>query len=169
MNLYQASSKFKALMIKCEEYAKENDGVIEDLMLAEIENAEASVEEAISDCLIMAKNEQIFQLSAKNEIERLSVMLKRSQIRHESMINLAVSCGAKPCKTAQYELKLSKSEAVIIDDESKLSVLLITKKTTTAPNKAAIKKAIKAGEEIEGAHIEKREVFKMPPLKNISL
>ena len=169
MNWYKVSEEYEALMLKVEEYAKDHGGEIEDHILDELTNADANMAEAQEWALLRAKQEQLFAQSCKEEIARLKAKMDHANVSHEKFISIAVKLGAVPCKTAQYELKLSKSEAVVIDDESKLSVLLITEKKTTAPNKTAIKKAIKAGETVEGAHIEKRETFKMPELKKVTL
>lgn len=60
-----------------------------------------------------------------------------------------------PFKTIRVNVTYRKSEAVIIDDISKLGAGFVKYAEPTA-DKTAIKKAIKAGEAIEGAHIEER-------------
>lgn len=53
------------------------------------------------------------------------------------------------------KLLIDRDECVIVDDDLMLDPEYVTVKTTTAPDKSAIKKAIKAGKEVAGAHIQK--------------
>ncbi len=52
-----------------------------------------------------------------------------------------------------HELSSRKSSAVEIDDEAALAPEWLTVKTTTQPDKAAIKQALKAGQQIPGAQL----------------
>ncbi len=52
-----------------------------------------------------------------------------------------------------HELSSRKSQAVEIDDEQALAPEWLTVKTTTQPDKAAIKEALKAGQQIPGAQL----------------
>jgi hypothetical protein len=56
-------------------------------------------------------------------------------------------------KTATLKINFRKSESVEIFDEALLTPEYLTTKTTTTPNKTAIKDAIKAGSEVQGATI----------------
>lgn len=56
-------------------------------------------------------------------------------------------------KTIRCAVTFRKSEKVEITDESKIPQELLTVKYTTAPDKAAIKEALKAGEIIEGCSL----------------
>jgi len=49
--------------------------------------------------------------------------------------------------------------SVIIDDESLLPESMVRTKTTTAPDKAAIKKAIQSGEHVAGARVVQNETL----------
>lgn len=53
------------------------------------------------------------------------------------------------------KLLMERDEVVVIDDDLLLAPEFVTVTTTTAPDKAAIKRAIKAGDEVAGAHIQK--------------
>lgn len=63
---------------------------------------------------------------------------------------LAMACGGQKFNTWRCAVNFRKSERVDIVDESKIPQELLTVKYTTAPDKAAIKEALKAGEIIEG-------------------
>lgn len=65
---------------------------------------------------------------------------------------LAQACDGQKFSSAKCEISFRKSESVSVSDESQIPAEFIRTKTTTttAPDKAAIKKAIKNGQEIGG-------------------
>ena len=63
---------------------------------------------------------------------------------------LLESLKGEKFKTIRCSVTFRKSERVDIADESKIPQELLTVKYTTAPDKAAIKEALKAGDTIEG-------------------
>ncbi len=63
--------------------------------------------------------------------------------------------GSTGEKVGAFDIKLRKSENVVIDDVYKLDEHFVTYQEPK-PDKAAIKKAIKSGVEVTGAHIEER-------------
>jgi hypothetical protein len=60
-----------------------------------------------------------------------------------------------------HELTSRKSSAVVIDDEEALDPEWLAVKTTTQPDKAAIKEALKAGRQIEGAQLLSRRSWRI--------
>ena len=60
-----------------------------------------------------------------------------------------------------HELTSRKSQAVEIDDEERLDPQWLTVTTTTKPDKAAIKEAIKAGRQIPGAQLLSRRTWRI--------
>ena len=60
-----------------------------------------------------------------------------------------------------HELTSRKSQAVEIDDEEALDPQWLTVTTTTKPDKAAIKEAIKAGQQIPGAQLLSRRTWRI--------
>ncbi len=60
-----------------------------------------------------------------------------------------------------HELSSRKSSAVEIDDEAALAPEWLTVKTTTQPDKAAIKEALKAGQQIPGAQLLSRRTWRI--------
>ena len=60
-----------------------------------------------------------------------------------------------------HELTSRKSSAVVIDDEEALDPEWLAVKTTTQPDKAAIKEALKAGRHIEGAQLLTRRSWRI--------
>lgn len=68
---------------------------------------------------------------------------------------LARACDGQKFNTAKCAVNFRKSESVEILDESKIPAAFMrtSTKTTTSPDKAAIKKAIKSGQEIGGCKL----------------
>ena len=60
-----------------------------------------------------------------------------------------------------HELTSRKSSAEVIDDEQALDCEWLSVKTTTQPDKAAIKEALKAGRQIEGAQLLSRRSWRI--------
>jgi hypothetical protein len=60
-----------------------------------------------------------------------------------------------------HELSSRKSQAVVIDDEEALDSQWLAVKTTTQPDKAAIKEALKAGRQITGAQLLSRRSWRI--------
>ena len=60
-----------------------------------------------------------------------------------------------------HELTSRKSQAIEIDDEEALDPQWLTATTTTKPDKAAIKEAIKAGQQITGAQLLTRRTWRI--------
>lgn len=60
-----------------------------------------------------------------------------------------------------HELSSRKSSAVVIDDEQALDSEWLAVTTTTKPDKAAIKEALKAGRHIEGAQLLNRRSWRI--------
>jgi hypothetical protein len=62
---------------------------------------------------------------------------------------------------SNHELTSRRSQAVEIDDEQALAPEWLTVKTTTQPDKAAIKEALKAGQQIPGAQLLSRRTWRI--------
>lgn len=94
----------------------------------------------------------------KNEIERLKAKQESAQKGVDRMkaalTGYMQATGKDKAKAGTYNLSFRKSEAVVIRDELALPVEYVKAKTTTVPDKTAIKKAIKNGMEVPGAELQ---------------
>lgn len=91
------------------------------------------------------------------EIERLTAM-KKARSSAKERLKAAVSdamqiFGITEIKGELMKLYFKKTESVVVDDADKLPPEFVETKITYSPLKNEIKKAIKEGQEIEGAHI----------------
>ena len=85
--------------------------------------------------------------SAQNFIDRLSVKAVQAL--------LAMPDGKRKIEEPDIKVSVRKSESVSLDDESLLDKKFVKVEVITkqSPDKKAIKEAIKAGEEVRGAHL----------------
>jgi len=90
-----------------------------------------------------------------SEISRLTALKKsrsKSIDRLKETLSMAMELyGIKEIKTPVLTINFRKSESVEIINESQLPKIYMVEKTTTQPDKAMIKEALKSGAEIEGA------------------
>ena len=93
--------------------------------------------------------------AVNEEIKRLTDIKKRNEKAIERMENAISNAmqlyGIEKVDSSFLKLSFRKSESVEIVNEAQLTPEYLTTKTTTAPNKTAIKEAIKQGIEVEGA------------------
>lgn len=89
------------------------------------------------------------------EIKRLQELKKRNNNaieRMETAISNAMQLyGIEKVDSSFLKLSFRKSESVEIVNEEQLAAKFTTTKTTTTPNKVAIKEALKRGEVVYGA------------------
>ena len=93
----------------------------------------------------------------KAEIEKLKAKKERAEKSIDRLKSALLAymnvVGKDRERAGVFNISIRESEAVNITDESKLPPEYITTKTTTAPDKKAIKAAIKDGKEVAGAEI----------------
>ena len=93
----------------------------------------------------------------KSEIERLRVANDRAEKAIDRMKSaldgFMTASGQSKAKTALFSVSYRSAKSVHITDESRIPERFLTVKTTTAPNKAEIKRFISDGGTVEGAEI----------------
>lgn len=94
------------------------------------------------------------------EIARLTEREKKKKTKEESLTEAILAamqlCGVDKIETSLFTAKAKLSnDSVTITDEELLDPKFIKEKRSTSIDKTAIKKAILAGEDVEGASIEK--------------
>lgn len=96
---------------------------------------------------------------AKKRKKEIDNYVKRVENRKKRILTAYLTAmnamKMKSIMTGVGELKVKKNPpAVIIDDGAQIPAQYTTQKVTIAPDKTKIKAAIKAGEEVPGAHLE---------------
>lgn len=144
MTLYEIDSAIIGCMD--EETGEIIEGAMEELELDNIQKAE--------NIALSIKNDTAMAKALKEEIDKLTQRLRTCNNGIDSKKKyLPCLLGDKKLKTARVSVSYRNSESVTIDDLGSLTEEYIRIPEPQA-DKTAIKKAIKAGKEVAGAHIE---------------
>ena len=139
-----------------EETGEVNTEVLDRLNAIQ-ESFEAKAQNVALVCLELRDRKE----AIKREIDRLQSLLKRAE-RGEKWLTGYLdenvkSAGYERIDGARVSISFRSSEETVIDNMDELPKEFIKEKVTYAPDKTAIKQAIKAGKEVNGAHIEKKK------------
>jgi len=126
----------------------ESGEILDQERLDALQMARADKVEAVA---LWIKNLTADANAYKAEKDAFAEREKKALARIEQLKKwLAMACDGQKFNTWRCAVNFRKSERVDIADESKIPQELLTCKTMIAPDKAAIKEALKAGEIIEG-------------------
>ena len=168
MNLYQIDRAIEELLDAGFNYTvdEETGEVTFDDRSAELEQLQIDRAEKLEAVALYIKSLDALAADIKAEEkalkERREAREKKAENLRQYLANSLTAANEAGFETAKVKVAFRKSEAVIVDEE-KLDKAFIreTIKTTYAPDKTAIKKAIKAGQEVTGAYIEERKAVKI--------
>ncbi|MFW9952472.1 MAG: siphovirus Gp157 family protein [Candidatus Thorarchaeota archaeon] len=144
----------------------------------EIEEADGELTEAQNTALVInedqlkqktisylevIKSKEAFNSNVDDEIKRLQAIKKRNNTLidrlNNSLLDAVKLFGEITCGTMTFTTR--KSERLIIEDEELIPQDYRTQKLVISIDKLAIKKAIKNGEEVEGAIIQENQNLKI--------
>jgi hypothetical protein len=139
---------------------------LEAALLAEEGNKQALSAKADATCWVI---EQLRGQGAyrQQQAKRLTALAtadnSRADALETSLVLVLTRLQPKATRFSfpNHELTSRKSQAVEIDDEEGLDPQWLTATTTTKPDKAAIKEAIKAGQQIPGAQLLSRRLWRI--------
>lgn len=155
MKLYEIPTKIRAAL----------DGIDCDPETGEILQAdalhavEAEAAEKIEATALYLRELDAEAKAAKDEADRMIARVKSMQKRSDylkSMLLDALHATGK-VKTARVTVSIRTSKAIEVADGVTLPDAFVTVRTTTTPNKTALKEAIEAGADIEGVRLVERE------------
>jgi len=139
---------------------------LEAALLAEEGNKQALAAKADATCWVIEhlRGQAAYR---QQQARRLSDLARsdagRADALEESLV--FVLTQLQPAATRfsfpNHELSSRKSQAVVIDDEDLLDPEWLAVKTTSQPDKAAIKEALKAGRQITGAQLLSRRSWRI--------
>lgn len=158
ITLYHLADEYKNLYYALLSSADEETGEVDvDIAAALAEVEDGLQEKAIATATVSrAMGSTIDQVTA--EIDRLKRLKARLEAENERVRNYLKdameTAGIEKIQGIYASISFRKSEQTIIDNEAAIPDEYMTVKTTYTPNKTAIKAAIKAGKQIDGAHIE---------------
>jgi hypothetical protein len=125
---------------------------------SDLESLQVALSDKLEACGIWIKNQKALADAIKAEEKALSDRRKSIEKRLERMDGYVLRCLMKTPKqsveTPMVSLKTRKSTRTIIDDESEVPEEFTEHVVTVKVNKAEIGKALKAGREVSGAHLE---------------
>lgn len=153
MNLYELTGNLLKVI---------NGGMVVDSLTGEIvfepsdlEQLEGEYADKLEGCGVWCKNELAEIEALKAEERKLAERrrVKENQVARlkEYMLQSMEATETSKLETSKVAISTRKSQRVIVDDERKIPLQFV--KVKQEIDKAAVKKALKAGE-VEGAHIE---------------
>lgn len=160
--LYQINEDLENIIEQARIEAEENDGIVSDELFQAIEELGIEREQKIEGVALHVKSIDAYLDSIKKEEDRLKKLkLAASKERDGMKLFLSNALMGEKFSTTKCNIAFRRSVATIIEDENALPTKFIEVKFTSSPDKAAIKKAINAGEEVAGAYLQEN--------KNISI
>lgn len=157
-SLYNLATEYQELYTALVSTADEETGEVDVDIAAALANVQGTFEEkAIATATVSRMLGNTVEEVSKeiDRLKRLKAHLEREDGRVREYLKRAMEMtGTEKVQGISASISFRKSEQTVIDNEVELPEEYITVKTTYTPNKTAIKAAIKAGNEVPGAHIE---------------
>ncbi len=153
-SIFQISQRYTALMELVEDETIDQADVNTAL-----EQVMDDVQTKGENCIVYLHRLDSLEEAAKAEKKKMDAYIKGIQNRKKRMEaaikNAMENMNTKTILTNRGELKLKKNPpALIIDDQAKIPAKFEKQKIEITLDKTAIKAAIKAGENVEGCHLE---------------
>lgn len=155
MKLYEISDAIRAALDHIE--LDEETGEI--LQADALHAVEAEANDKIEATALYLRELDAEAKAAKDEADRMIARVKSMQKRSDylkAMLLDALHATGK-VKTARVTVSIRTSKAIEVADGVTLPDAFVTVRTTTTPNKTALKEAIEAGADIEGVRLVERE------------
>ena len=141
------------------------DDIVVDEETGEILNAdalhavEAQAAEKIEATALYLRELDAEAKAAKDEADRMIARVKSMQKRSDYLKTMLLDAlhATGKVKTARVTVSIRTSKAIEVADGVTLPDAFVTVRTTTTPNKTALKEAIEAGADIEGVRLVERE------------
>jgi len=156
MTLYENMIQYKD---KLDNLEFDEDGCV--IGQEELDALEGAFDEKAEQVGIYIKNLGATEDAVAAEIKNLQARKKSLENKQEWLKDylgsMLTAVGKKDFETGKVKLSFRKSVSVEVDESAQLDEKYLTIKTTTAPNKTAIKDALKNGEEIEGCQLVEKQ------------
>lgn len=156
MTLYEINEEYRRVL---ETIEVNEDGEI--IGVEALEEIEGKIEEKLEAIAVIIKEKEADKAGYKAEADRISKNIKSIDRSIEWLKDYAKSglkmLDIKKLETAKAKLSIRNSESVEIDDLTAIPTTYMRIKTTEEADKVAIKKALKDGAVISGAHLVTKE------------
>ena len=154
MTLYEINQEITDIVESIYSHAEENEGEIPDSLAEQLDRLESDRSVKIENIVLFIKNIRAESDAIKSEEKKLSDRRKSNDNKADSLEEYIKFClSGEVFKTAKCAVSYRKSESVEVDSVDDLPANFVRTKTVVEADKVAIKNAIKAGEEISGAHL----------------
>lgn len=156
MSLYEIDSRIKAIIDGLYDSVDEN-GEVGEVDFTELEQLQEDRKTKLENIALYIKNTEAEAKAIKAEEEKLTKRRKSLENKAERLRDLMIysmQASQEPTlETARCKAKLKDNEVTEILDLESIPKEYIKVKVDKSADKTAIKKAIKAGEEITGAQL----------------
>lgn len=163
-SLYEISKDYQQALLALADLEEIDESVINDTLEGLdgiFENKAVNVAAYLLN--LDAEAEQIKQAEDKMKARRKSVETRAKALRDYLLRNMQ-ACGITEIKANDGSFRarlMAGRESVVIDDEQELPGEYLRIKQVVEPDKTVILKALKSGESIPGAHIERKPSLKI--------
>lgn len=158
INLYHISLETQNLYDRLLDSIDEETGEVDIDLVSALEVKKEEFASAAINYATVIRMLNARKAEAEAEIERLTaIKSKLGQIADRMKNTLAITCqglGFEKINGLTAAISFRKSEQTIIDNAELLPSEFVKEKVTYTPDKTAIKNAIKAGQDVPGAHVE---------------
>lgn len=155
--LFEIDEAIRAKLEELSEQVDEDGCIVGDF--SELEALNAAREDKIEAIALFYKETLAEAEAIKAEADKLAKRARISQNKADRLKNYLswalLSNQTEKFTTSRVKVTFRKSEQVVVDDDRILSGNFF--KVRTEPDKAAIKEALKNGEEVKGAHLEEKQ------------
>lgn len=156
MSLYEIDSRIKAIIDGLYDAADEN-GEVGEIDFTELKQLQEDRKTKLENIALYIKNTEAEAKAIKEEEEKLAKRRKRLENKADRLRDLMIfsmqEANEPELSTARCKAKIKDNEVTEILDAELIPEEYIKVKIDRAPDKTAIKKAIKAGAEVAGAKL----------------
>lgn len=149
-NLFELNDQFRELSQRDDldpTVLKDTLDAIDDTRKDKLENLATWADQLKSEINFIDEKQKVWRGEKAYRVNKVAWITKY-------MTDVLDDAGIKRFDTENHLLSVRNFRAsVVVDDSKRLPPAFIETKTTTAPDKTAIYKAIKAGQEVPGAHL----------------
>lgn len=157
MNLYEIKAEYLAAIESMFDSVNEETGEVDAGTVERIAELKATLGEKLDAIGAYIKNLASDVNALDDEIKALTARKKAKENKIESLKKYVLpfieEMDDHKFESARVAFSMRSSESVDITDENAIPKEYIKIKTETAPDKTAIKKAIKAGKNVKGAEL----------------
>lgn len=156
MTLYEMSNEYRSIKDRLE--VDPDTGEILNLdLLEQMEGQIYDKTEAVAIFIKELKAEsEMITAEEKALKERKESKIKKAESLTRYLGNMMTMNAMPSFETSKVKVSSRKSEAVVVAENAEIPERYLVTKTEVKPDKTALKKAIKSGEEIPGVIVEER-------------